>query len=128
MTDVLWLGKPVPWKRTLGSGKRRYTDPVYRAWKEQFGWAAKSAHDGPVWDWPTIVGIQIAPDGVRALFVPLGVDVKFDSVPIVERPKGLRGDIDNYLKAINDSVQGIVIVDDRLIVAVRAAFVTSVNR
>ncbi len=127
MTDVLWLGKPVPWKRTLGSGNRRYTDPTYRAWKDDFGWCAKAAHAGPPWDWPTIVGIQIGPDGVRARFVPLDIPPRFDSVPIVERPKGLRGDLDNYVKAVLDSVQGIVYVDDRLVVAVRAAFVTTIQ-
>ncbi len=127
VTDVLWLGKPVPWKRTLGSGKRRYTDPVYRAWKDEFGWAAKAAHAGPAWGWPVVVGIQVGPDGIRARFVPLGEDPSFDSVPLVERPKGLRADIDNYIKGVLDSVQKVVITDDRLVVAVRAAFVDTVT-
>ena len=127
MTTVVHHGKPVPWKRTRGQGNRRYLDPDYRAWKEAFGWSAKQAHDGIPWDWPVVVGILIAPDGVKAKFVPLGIDPKFDSVPIVERPKGIRFDIDNGIKAILDSVQGIIIVDDRLVVAVRAAFVETVN-
>ena len=127
MTTVLHLGKPVPWKRTRGQGNRRYLDPDYRAWKEAFGWTAKTAHDGKPWDWPVIVSILIAPDGAKAKFVPLGIDPRFDAVPIVERPKGIRGDIDNYVKAVNDAVQGIVIVDDRLVVAVRAAFAVTVN-
>ncbi len=127
MTDVLWLGKPVPWKRTLGSGNRRYTDPKYRAWKDDFGWCAKAAHAGPPWDTPTVVRIEIAPDGVRALFRPLCDESKFGAVRIAERPKGVRGDLDNYVKAVNDSVQGIVVGDDRLIVCIVAAFVTTIQ-
>ena len=127
MTDVVWLGKPVPWKRTLGSGNRRYTHPEYRAWKDDFGWAAKQAHVGEPWNHPTSVWIVVAPDGVRARFTPawIGEDCVF--APAAERPKGLRGDLDNYVKAVLDSVQGIVIEDDRLIVAIVAAFVPTIR-
>ena len=127
MTDVVWLGKPVPWKRTLGSGNRRYTHPEYRAWKEDFGWAAKQAHVGAPWDTATAVWVEVAADGVRARFAPMDVDVKFGSVPSVKRPKGLRSDLDNHIKAILDSVQGIVIEDDKLIVAIVAAFVPTIQ-
>ncbi len=127
MTDVVWLGKPVPWKRTLGSGNRRYTHPEYRAWKDDFGWAAKRAHDGEPWNTATAVRILVAPDGVRAELAPLAADPKYAPVFIAERPKGLRGDLDNYVKAVLDSVQGIVIVDDRLIVAIWAAFVVTIR-
>ena len=127
MTDVVWLGKPVPWKRTLGSGNRRYTHPTYRAWKDDFGWAAKQAHEGEPWGHPTSVWIRVTSDGIRARFTPLGTRVKYDPMLITVRPKGLRGDLDNYVKAILDSVQGIVIEDDRLIVAIWAAFVPTIR-
>jgi len=126
MTTVVWEGRPVPWKRTLGSGKQRYTDPRYREWKEAFGWEAKADHEGTPWDWPTVCAIQVAPDGVVAQFVPLGIEVEFDLTPITERQKYVRADLDNYVKGVLDAVQGIVIVDDRLIVAIYASFTDTI--
>jgi len=127
MTTVTWLGKPVPWKRTSGSGKRRYTEPAYRAWKDSFGWAAKAAHEGNPWNESCAVAIQVASDGVKAVFVLLSTETGLVLSPIVERPKGVRGDIDNYVKAVMDSVQKIVITDDRLIVAVYASFTDTIR-
>lgn len=127
MTDVLWLGKPIPWKRTLGSGKRRYTNPVYGAWKDDFGWAAKQAHDGEPWDTPTVVRILVAPGGVQARFTPATPGPVVHTVEVVRRPKGIRGDLDNYVKAVLDSVQKIVVKDDRLIVGISAGFVSTIR-
>ncbi len=126
-TTVVHGVKPVPWKRTRGQGNKRYLDPDYRAWKESFGYVAKFAHDGVPWDWPVIVGIQIAPDGVRAVFVPLGLSADFDLTPITERPKGIRFDLDNGVKGILDASQGIVIVDERLVVSIHAAFTNTIS-
>ena len=127
MTDVLWFGKPVPWKRTLGSGRRRCLHPAYREWKDDFGWAAKVAHVGAPWDVPTVVRIRVASDGVAAHFSPLDDCAYSGFIPTVGRPKGLRADLDNHIKAVLDSVQGIVIEDDRLIVAIVAAFVPTIR-
>ena len=127
MTDVLWFGKPVPWKRTLGSGRRRCLHPAYREWKDDFGWAAKVAHDGAPWDTPTAAWIRVGADSVNARFIPSGVGFPPGTGLVVSRPKGLRGDLDNYVKAVLDSVQGIVIEDDRLIVAIWAAFVPTIR-
>jgi len=127
MTTVVNLVKPVPWKRTLGSGNKRYTHPTYRAWKDQFGWEAKQAHVGPVWDWPTVVGIRVAANGIWVRFVPWGETVELDLTPITERPKGLRGDLDNYVKAILDASQGVVIVNDSQIVSIYATFTDEIG-
>ena len=127
MTDVLWFGKPVPWKRTLGSGRRRYLHPAYREWKDDFGWAAKVAHVGAPWDVPTVAYILVAADGVRAEFTPLAEYPYLFPVVSAGRPKGLRSDLDNHVKATLDSVQGIIIEDDRLIVSIAAAFVPTIR-
>ena len=69
---------------------------------------------------------RLGPDGVRAEFVPLGIEVEFDLTPITERQKYVRADLDNYVKGVLDAVQGIVIKDDRLIVAIYASFTDTI--
>lgn len=57
--------------------------------------------------------------------ISVSVDVAVDSVLVSvykqeHKPKGMRGDLDNYVKAILDSLNGAAWVDDRQIVALTA--------
>ena len=38
------------------------------------------------------------------------------------RPKGIRGDLDNYVKAVLDAGNGVLWEDDRLVVQILARF------
>ena len=58
---------------------------------------------------------------------PISVDVEVatDKITIAvsteeHKPKGMRGDLDNYIKAILDALNGAAWVDDRQIVALTA--------
>lgn len=119
--------KPVPWKRTQGSGRNRYMHPKYRVWRESFQWAAKQAMQGRTpFDEPLAVQVQVGADMILVTVSPNGREAV--SIPAaVARPKGVRGDLDNYVKAVLDGMNGIVYGDDRVVLAVSAAFVDAPN-
>lgn len=123
MTVVILTGKPVTFQRPGQSPSgRRYTPTKYRVWKEAFAWEALASHDGPPHDDAIIVGVEVAPNGIRATFAPVGRRFTMDMAYRTTRPKGLRGDLDNYLKAVLDAAQGVVFHDDRQVVSVHACF------
>lgn len=127
MTKIAFGSPPVAWART--AGRNRHTPPRYRQFKEDFGWEARLAHDGDPWDGDVLAGIAFAPDGIWATFATIEDrgDGETFNLPLYRgRPKGLRGDIDNYVKAVLDSSQGIVFVDDRQVVGLVAVFLESI--
>lgn len=128
MTDITLLRTPVPFTRTGASRTGgRYTPARYRAWKDYFGWEARAAHDGDPWTCDVIALVNVAPDGVRARFLsgdhPPGIG--FDFGP--GRPTGVRGDLDNYVKAVLDASNGIVFDDDRRVTVIIAGFTDTVE-
>ena len=89
--------EPVPFKRTLSNGKRRFNDPRYSEFKDYLGAHAKVAMDGRV---PFDNAIRLHVD----------VFTKYE-------PTSLKaGDVDNHLKAAMDALNGICYRDDRQIV------------
>lgn len=89
-------GNPVPWERTEGNGRRRYTAPRTRAHEALIAGAAKIAGATPV-------------DG------PVRLAVKFF------RDSAHRCDIDNLTKSVQDALNGIAYRDDSQIVEVVAS-------
>ena len=89
--------EPVPFKRALSNGKRRFNDLRYSDFKEYVGAHAKVAMIGR------------APfDG--AIRINVDVFTKYE-------PTSLKsGDVDNHLKAAMDALNGICYRDDRQIV------------
>lgn len=104
-------GAPVPFARTRGRGAARFTPERYRVWKESVGWHLRRAKVRPL-EGPVAVSMIVSPEGVTVAFEPVATG----------RPKGLRGDLDNYAKGILDAAQGIAYADDRQVVAVSVAF------
>lgn len=89
--------EPVPFKRVLTSGKRRFNDSRYSNFKVALGYIAKTAMGGQA---PLTGKIKIQVDVYRNL-----------------KPESLRfGDADNHLKAILDALNGIAFEDDRQVV------------
>lgn len=81
---------------------RDYEKRVLDLFKEDF-----PDHD-PIAE-PISVDVEVATDKITV------------SVSVEEhKPKGMRGDLDNYVKAILDSLNGAAWVDDRQIVALTA--------
>lgn len=120
----LWIpGRPVPYQRTRPRhGGGVIDDPRYAEWKRTARVTMlgnrRRLDDGT----QTIVEIVVESDGVTAQFTP------WDGERM--RPKHVRGDIDNYTKAVLDAVQRAgrnpfprgVIDDDRHVVAVTTRF------
>lgn len=88
---------PVPFKRTLANGKRRFNDPRYSDFKNVIGLHARVAMQGQA---------------------PLADAVKISVVVSTKyKPTALQaGDIDNHLKAVLDALNGICYVDDRQVI------------
>ena len=89
--------EPVPFKRVLASGKRRFNDSRYSGFKNQLGYIAAGVMEGRA---PLAGAIKIQVDVYRNLNP---ISLKF-------------GDADNHLKAVCDALNGIAFEDDRQVV------------
>lgn len=117
MTDraVLWVpGRPVPAARPRFSSRSgtTYTPAPYSEWKSEAAWRMRTGTPG-TFDGPVAVGVSVGVDGVT---------VTVEGAPLL-RPKGLRGDLDNYVKAALDALQDSgVIGNDVAVQSVSASF------
>ena len=89
--------EPVPFKRTLTNGKRRFNDKRYSEFKDALAVYARQAMKGQA-PFSGAVKINI---NVRKKIIPTAL--KF-------------GDWDNHAKAISDALNGICYQDDKQIV------------
>lgn len=105
------LGKPVPFTRPgQTSAGKRFTPERYRLWKDAAAWQMKGQHLG---DKPVRVLIHVYSNRIEYDF----------AVTEPTRPRGIRGDLDNYVKAVLDAAQDSgVIADDRQVVSIEAIF------
>lgn len=85
-------GRPRPFMRHAGQGRRAYNPPEYSAWKEQVGWVARRA---------------MSEAGLDLLAGDLAMVVE------VRVPDKRYGDTDNYGKAIADALEGVAYENDR---------------
>jgi len=111
----LWIpGKPIPFQRTgynRATG-RFYQHPGYKEWKEQAGWILKRhrlTHNAVSLD------IEVQPDGMAVWVTDL-------EEPHLLRKTGMRGDLDNYGKALLDAANGLLYEDDRQVVELTQQF------
>lgn len=92
-------GRPVPWARAGQQGQRKFTPKAQRAQMDLLGYAARSR-------------IHIPMEGA----LTLSVQFLYKGVgPRVQRP-----DLDNLVKLVKDSLQGIAYKDDAQIVQLAA--------
>ena len=95
--------EPVPFPRPAQSGRRRFNPPRYSEFKDALGLIARQAMNGQA---PFKGAVKL-----RADFYKLKP----------KRPTSRNwGDVDNHLKAVLDSLNGICYEDDRLVVDARA--------
>lgn len=115
MTDrvELWVpGRPVPAARPRVVNGHAYTPQRYRDWKSGAAFRLRTGTTAR-FDGPVSVQVRVGADGV---------EVAVESVP-PSRPKGVRGDVDNYVKAALDAlVDSGVIGDDVSVQSVCGAF------
>jgi len=111
----IWIpGAPVayPRARSSRSGARFYVEP-YASWRETAAWEVAAQREGTL-EGPVWVSVKVQSDGLL---------IKTGSAVAHIRPKGVRGDLDNYLKAALDSLQaGGQIGDDRQVVHLLGQF------
>lgn len=112
-------GQPVPYDRAITTtnhhtGKpMRVHSPRYRGWRSQA--RLDLFRQGGRYDAAVAVTIEISPTGCRLTIEPA----------TTTRPKGLRGDVDNYAKACLDALQSAEIInDDRQVVSLTVRFAT----
>lgn len=94
----------------MGRGRRVYTPTA----TTEFENALRDAYEGPMFDGPVAVTIDLHKDGL------------YVTVRDVELGRhGLRGDIDNYAKAVLDGLQGDggAFLDDKQIQDLQTIFV-----
>lgn len=89
--------EPVPFKRVMTHGKRRFNLPRYVSFKETLGLIAKFAMNGRA---PLEGAIKLTADVYKKI-IPTALTF---------------GDWDNHAKAICDALNGICYIDDRQIV------------
>ena len=124
MSDVFdrsWFtlpGRPVPYSRTAtvtdAGGKTRRVNPTrYRDWRKKATDVFNLTRRGRTFAGPVSVDVVVFAD--RILTRITAVDTR--------RPTNVRGDLDNYAKAVLDAAQsGNVIANDRQVVALTARF------
>jgi crossover junction endodeoxyribonuclease RusA len=91
---------------------RPYTDKATREFEAAVRQAWEEQHDEPPCEEPVHLSVIVGQDFIEAgihTFVPT-------------RPKGVTGDLDNYVKSISDGLNGVAYTDDKQIVVVTASF------
>ena len=102
--QIVLEGSPMPKVRPRfdSRSKRAYNPKEYTEWKEDVALQAKAQHmphfNGPV-------SIEVALRADTTLVVVQSIDT--------ERPKHVRGDVDNYVGSYMDALQGIAYENDR---------------
>ncbi|GEM_PF-3097501 len=124
MTDTtrLWIpGKPVPYDRAVTATSRSTGRPIrvhsarYRGWRRTAADVVRIMRRRDTWDRPVSVWIGVEADRIEVHVGP--------HTPT--RPRALRGDLDNYAKAVLDALQqGGLIADDRLVETLTVTFAT----
>ncbi len=111
----LVTGLPVGFARTRGDGAGRYNPTRYTIWKDGAGVIAQGIRRGR----PQLEG----PVGIELVVTPAGIvfEVWETAVPKT-RGKRLRGDLDNYAKAIIDALQGVLYENDRQVETITVRF------
>lgn len=86
---------PLPFARVLTCGDQRFNPTRYRKFKEELGWIARLTIKKPL-KGPVAIRLRV-----------------YRELP----PESLKfGDVDNHLKAVLDSLNGIAYLDDRQVI------------
>ena len=96
--------EPVPFPRPQSHGKARFNPKRYSDFKDALGYIAKTAFRGQA---PFQGEVKLSADFYRPK------PKRSDKVSYI-------GDVDNYLKAVMDSLIGIAYLDDRQVVEIHA--------
>jgi Holliday junction resolvase RusA-like endonuclease len=105
-------GRPIPWQRVRTNQGRFFTPKETRDYEEMVALSARMAR-GRIGDVPCDVEIELYEDKAVVILTPRPDAAK----------RKLKGDVDNYAKAILDGLQkGQMIEDDRQVNELRLSF------
>ncbi len=110
----LVVGPPAPFARTRGAGAKRWNPERYRTWKEAAGTVAQGIRRGR----PKLDG----PVGIELVITPAGLVFEVWDTAVPKTRGTLRGDLDNYAKAIIDALQGVLYENDRQVETITVRF------
>jgi Holliday junction resolvase RusA-like endonuclease len=111
----LVVGPPAPFARTRGTlGGVRYNPAKYTTWKDAAGVIAQGIRRGR----PKLEG----PVGIELVVTPAGLVFEVWEIAVPETRGTLRGDLDNYAKAIIDALQGVLYENDRQVETITVRF------
>lgn len=111
----LVIGPPHPFARTRGgTGGARFNPEKYRTWKEAAGFIAQGIRRGR----PKLEG----PVGIELVITPDGIIFEVWETAVSEARGTLRGDLDNYAKALIDALQGVLYKNDRQVETITVRF------
>ena len=103
------MGKPIVWARTATSNSgKRVTPARYRAWKRHAREVLRAGAGYRTFQGEVAVEIELHPDRVT---------VAVEAIDDARRPgTGLQGDVDNYAKAVLDTLEaGGVLTNDKTV-------------
>ncbi len=111
----LVTGLPVGFARTRGDGPGRYNPTRYTLWKQAAGTIAQGVRRGrPKLEGPVGIELVVTAEGI--------VFEVWETAVSKARAKRLRGDLDNYAKALIDALQGVLYDNDRQVETITARF------
>ena len=114
---VVINGRPVPFARPGHRDGRRFTPAAYKAWRGLASETMRFVGKVPLLEGPVSVRVMVDSDRV------LVEAHELDPAAGWRRPKGVRGDLDNYVKAVLDAMQDAGwIIDDRQVFEINAEF------
>jgi Holliday junction resolvase RusA-like endonuclease len=117
-------GRPVPWQRTSGSGKRRYTDPRYKAWCQGAELFMVRACPGRPPGYKQATGLKVIVHMQRPKNRPRWVEKALWDSGACYQTTG-KADADNYLKGIGDCLERAGIVHNDVYIV--EAYVTKLH-
>lgn len=106
-------GRPVPWQRVRTNQGRFFTPKETREYEEAVAWICKAQRER-LGETPCDIEIELHEDKAIVIVTPRPDEPK----------RKLKGDVDNYAKAILDGMQkGGLMKDDRQVNSLRLSFV-----
>jgi len=116
--QALIPGKPFAWPRPNSRGRQRFNPQRYAAWQQTAAEALAAQARWRTFPGEVAVNIFVYEDGVVVSAAGLPTERR------QQRPKGIRGDLDNYAKAVIDAMQVAgVMANDRQMVTLEASFI-----
>jgi Holliday junction resolvase RusA-like endonuclease len=111
--------EPKAYHRIRVTSGHAYNDRAYEKWRSDVAWMIRGKNEPPALHISEPVAVTVALE-------PRRLSLRVSPATSL-RPKGLRGDIDNYAKAALDAmVESGLLADDRLVTTLGVSFLPEI--